>query len=141
MSVVDLSQITVGTRLPSLTVRFTRETLVRYAGASTDFNPIHYSSFYADQVGLPGVIAPRDADHGDAPCGWSPTGSATRPGCGPTSSGSPSRSWCPTTPTAPSSSSAGWWTAVDDALVTIAIEAVSGDVKVLGAARAVVDCA
>ncbi len=31
--------------------------------------------------------------------------------------------------------------AVDDALVTIAIEAVSGDVKVLGAARAVVDCA
>ena len=31
--------------------------------------------------------------------------------------------------------------AIDDALVTIAIEAVSGDVKVLGAARAVVDCA
>jgi acyl dehydratase len=31
--------------------------------------------------------------------------------------------------------------AIDDALVTIAIEAVTGDVKVLGAARAVVDCA
>ena len=54
---LDLSRITVGTRLPSLTVRFTRETLVRYAGASTDFNPIHYSDHYATQVGLPGVIA------------------------------------------------------------------------------------
>jgi hypothetical protein len=31
--------------------------------------------------------------------------------------------------------------AIDDALVTIAIEAVTGEVKVLGAARAVVDCA
>jgi hypothetical protein len=31
--------------------------------------------------------------------------------------------------------------AVDDALVTIAVEALSGDVKVLGAARAVVDLA
>ena len=31
--------------------------------------------------------------------------------------------------------------AIDDALVTIALEAVSGDVKVLGAARAVVDLA
>ena len=31
--------------------------------------------------------------------------------------------------------------AVDDALVTIAVEAVSGEVKVLGAARAVVYCA
>ena len=57
MSVVDLSQLTVGTRLPSLTVRFTRETLVRYAGASTDFNPIHYSDRKARQLGLPTVIA------------------------------------------------------------------------------------
>ena len=52
-----VDQLTVGDRLPGLTVRFTRETLVRYAGASTDFNPIHYSNHYADQVGLPGVIA------------------------------------------------------------------------------------
>ena len=48
MSAPDLSHVTVGTRLPSLTVRFTRETLVRYAGASTDFNPIHYSSLLRD---------------------------------------------------------------------------------------------
>ena len=39
-----LSTARVGTALPPLTVRFTRDDLVRYAGASTDFNPIHYSS-------------------------------------------------------------------------------------------------
>ena len=53
--------------------------LVRYAGASTDFNPIHYSERFAAQVGLPGVVGPRHADHGQPRCGWSPTGSATRP--------------------------------------------------------------
>ena len=47
----------VGSRLPPLTVRFTRADLVRYAGASTDFNPIHYSDRHARQVGLPGVVA------------------------------------------------------------------------------------
>ena len=38
-------------------MRFTRERLVRYAGASTDFNPIHYSDHFAARMGLPGVIA------------------------------------------------------------------------------------
>jgi len=47
----------VGTTLPPLTVRVTRETLVRYAGASGDFNPIHYSDHAATALGLPGVIA------------------------------------------------------------------------------------
>ncbi len=47
----------VGTELPELRVRFTRAGLVRYAGASTDFNPIHYSERFAGQVGLPGVVA------------------------------------------------------------------------------------
>lgn len=47
----------VGTALPELVVAFTRERLARYAGASTDFNPIHYSEHYAAAVGLPGVIA------------------------------------------------------------------------------------
>jgi len=47
----------VGTALPPLTVRVTRETLVRYAGASGDFNPIHYSDHAATSLGLPGVIA------------------------------------------------------------------------------------
>ncbi len=35
----------------------TRDTLVRYAGASGDFNPIHYRDSVAESVGLPGVIA------------------------------------------------------------------------------------
>lgn len=35
----------------------TRADLVRYAGASGDFNPIHWSDRVATSVGLPGVIA------------------------------------------------------------------------------------
>ena len=54
---VELSEVEVGTTLPPLTLRFTRADLVRYAGASTDFNPIHYSEHYAARVGLPGVVA------------------------------------------------------------------------------------
>ena len=34
-----------------------RSDLVRYAGASGDFNPIHWSDRVATTVGLPGVIA------------------------------------------------------------------------------------
>ena len=49
--------VQVGTTLPPLTVHLTRADLVRYAGASTDFNPIHYSERFAAAVGLPGVIA------------------------------------------------------------------------------------
>jgi acyl dehydratase len=37
--------------------RVTRADLVRYAGASGDFNPIHWSERVATSVGLPGVIA------------------------------------------------------------------------------------
>ncbi len=36
---------------------FTRDRLVRYAGASGDFNPIHYRDDVARSVGLPGVLA------------------------------------------------------------------------------------
>jgi acyl dehydratase len=42
---------------PEQTYRVTRADLVRYAGASGDFNPIHYSDRVATAVGLPGVIA------------------------------------------------------------------------------------
>ncbi|MCO5295180.1 MAG: acyl dehydratase [Homoserinimonas sp.] len=35
----------------------TRDSLVRYAGASGDFNPIHYRDDFAQSVGLPGVLA------------------------------------------------------------------------------------
>lgn len=47
----------VGTELPPLTVRLTRTSLVRYAGASGDFNPIHYNDRLATAIGLPGVVA------------------------------------------------------------------------------------
>ncbi|MBG6100733.1 acyl dehydratase [Micromonospora vinacea] len=43
--------------LPAQTFRVTRADLVRYAGASGDFNPIHWSDRVATKVGLPGVIA------------------------------------------------------------------------------------
>jgi acyl dehydratase len=47
----------IGTQLPARTFRITRADLVRYAGASGDFNPIHWSDRIATGVGLPGVIA------------------------------------------------------------------------------------
>jgi acyl dehydratase len=43
--------------LPTKTFRVTRADLVRYAGASGDFNPIHWNDRFAAKVGLPGVIA------------------------------------------------------------------------------------
>ena len=46
-----------GDTLPPLTVQVTRADLVRYAGASGDFNPIHWSERFAVGVGLPNVIA------------------------------------------------------------------------------------
>jgi acyl dehydratase len=45
------------TTLTPHTFRITRADLVRYAGASGDFNPIHWSDRVATGVGLPGVIA------------------------------------------------------------------------------------
>jgi acyl dehydratase len=49
--------VQVGDELPARTVRITREDLVRYAGASGDFNPIHWNPRFATEVGLPDVIA------------------------------------------------------------------------------------
>jgi acyl dehydratase len=52
-----MSSVEVGTELPALTVTLRREDLVRYAGASGDFNPIHWNDRMAASLGLPGVIA------------------------------------------------------------------------------------
>ncbi|SDY62249.1 Acyl dehydratase [Amycolatopsis xylanica] len=49
--------VEVGTQLPPVTVHVTREQLVRYAGASGDFNPIHWNERFAKEVGLPDVIS------------------------------------------------------------------------------------
>lgn len=49
--------VAVGDSLPPLTVTLTRADLVRYAGASGDFNVIHWNERVATEVGLPNVIA------------------------------------------------------------------------------------
>jgi len=49
--------LVAGAELPAQTFMVTRADLVRYAGASLDFNPIHWSDRVATKVGLPGVIA------------------------------------------------------------------------------------
>ncbi|TFD54501.1 acyl dehydratase [Cryobacterium frigoriphilum] len=53
----DLSTLTVGEVVASREFALTRDSLVRYAGASGDFNPIHYRDEVAVSVGLPGVLA------------------------------------------------------------------------------------
>jgi acyl dehydratase len=54
---VHRTDVEVGTELPEQTSRVTRADLVRYAGASGDFNVIHWNERVARDVGLPGVIA------------------------------------------------------------------------------------
>jgi acyl dehydratase len=53
----DGADVAEGDELPPLQVRVTRADLVRYAGASGDFNPIHWSDRAAREAGLPGVVA------------------------------------------------------------------------------------
>ncbi|MFE7592030.1 MaoC family dehydratase [Kitasatospora sp. NPDC057512] len=54
---IDYDEVEVGTELPAQSFPVTRDTLVRYAGASGDFNPIHWNERFALEVGLPDVIA------------------------------------------------------------------------------------
>jgi acyl dehydratase len=49
--------LTIGQELPTREFKITRDSLVRYAGASGDFNAIHYRDDVAQAVGLPGVLA------------------------------------------------------------------------------------
>lgn len=49
--------IDVGTALPAQDFPIGRSDLVRYAGASGDFNPLHWNERFAKSVGLPDVIA------------------------------------------------------------------------------------
>lgn len=53
----DLQELEVGQVVAERDLAFSRESLVRYAGASGDFNPIHYRDDVAAEVGLPGVLA------------------------------------------------------------------------------------
>ncbi|MFE2480683.1 MaoC/PaaZ C-terminal domain-containing protein [Streptomyces sp. NPDC059389] len=54
---IKYADVEVGTELPAGSFPVTRATLVRYAGASGDFNPIHWNEKFAKEVGLPDVIA------------------------------------------------------------------------------------
>ncbi|MDI2126912.1 MaoC family dehydratase [Yinghuangia seranimata] len=54
---ISYDDVEVGTELPAQTFPVKRENLVRYAGASGDFNPIHWNQRFATEVGLPDVIA------------------------------------------------------------------------------------
>jgi acyl dehydratase len=49
--------VQVGDQVPERTFTLRRVDLIRYAGASGDFNPIHWSARVATSVGLPDVIA------------------------------------------------------------------------------------
>ncbi|MBN9104224.1 MAG: dehydratase [Propionibacteriaceae bacterium] len=124
----------VGQHLPALTRTLTRVDLARYAGASGDFNPIHYNDAAAEGLGLPGVIA-----HGMLTMGtalrvvtdWCGDPSRvlgyyvrfTRPVVVPAVGGVDVRF-------------AGTVAAVADGVATISIEAMCGEEKVLGSATA-----
>lgn len=54
---MQFEDLIIGAVVAEKTYVLTRDSLVRYAGASGDFNPIHYRDDIAQQVGLPGVLA------------------------------------------------------------------------------------
>ncbi|MFJ8432795.1 MaoC family dehydratase [Kitasatospora sp. NPDC094019] len=54
---IRYDEVGVGTELPAQSFPVTRAALVQYAGASGDFNPIHWNEKFALEVGLPDVIA------------------------------------------------------------------------------------
>jgi acyl dehydratase len=56
-SPVCYEDVTVGTALPAVTYPVTRLSLIKYCGASGDFNVIHWNERIARSVGLPNVIA------------------------------------------------------------------------------------
>ena len=128
----------LGTQLPSLAVRFTRERLIRYAGAATDFNPIHYSEHFARLAGLPGVIAHGMLTMGTAlrvVTNWVGDPSRvtsyfvrfTRPVVVPDDANGVEVQFNASV------------AAIEGSLVTVSIEAICDGQKVLGAARAEVD--
>jgi len=57
MTQIQFDELEVGQVVATKTFSFDRSALVRYAGASGDFNPIHWNDTFAQSVGLEGVIA------------------------------------------------------------------------------------
>jgi len=56
-TIVRAADVQVGDELPAQSFPLTRLSLVKYAGASGDFNTIHWNERVARSVGLPDVIA------------------------------------------------------------------------------------
>ena len=54
---IKFADVAKGDELPAQTFPVRRVDLVKYAGASGDFNPIHWNERFAQSVGLPDVIA------------------------------------------------------------------------------------
>ncbi|MGA7205995.1 MAG: MaoC family dehydratase [Specibacter sp.] len=54
---MNFADLEVGQEIGSRSIEITRADLVKYAGASGDFNPIHWNERFAREVELPGVIA------------------------------------------------------------------------------------
>ncbi len=132
-------RLTEGQQLEARAFRVTRADLVRYAGASGDFNPIHWSDRVATSVGLPGVVAPGMYTFALASrvvASWvgstsdivSVTARFTKPvGVPDDDSGA-------------GVEVAGTVRSVADGLATIDLTVTHGDQKVLGMAAAVVRC-
>lgn len=124
--------VSVGTELPGFAATFTRADLVRYAGASTDFNPIHWSDSKAAELGLPGVVA-----HG-----MLTMGTALRVVTDWIGDPGRVRSYYVrfTKPVVVDEIAggevtfSGVVTAIEDGVATVTLEATHGDAKVLGAA-------
>ena len=126
-----------GEELPVQEYVVTRADLVRYAGASGDRNPIHWSDRVATSVGLPGVIA-----HGmftmalaaRAVDEWAGApGRVVELGCKFTKP-----VVVPDDDTGVTVRVAGTVKSVEDGLATVALEVTCGGEKVLGMPKAVV---
>jgi hypothetical protein len=141
---VSYDSVAKGTELPPRSYNITRLDLVKYAGASGDFNPIHWNERVAKSVGLPGVIA-----HGMytmAQAGKFVTEWAGDPGA-VVDFGVRFAAMVPVPDDAPSPTNTGGATIevtgkvldkLPDNKVTVDIVVKSGDTKVLTRARAVV---
>ena len=130
------ARLQVGDALPAQTYAVTRADLVRYAGASGDFNPIHWSDRIAGAVGLPGVIA-----HGMFTMGLASRAVATwTDGAEVVELGGKFTNMVvvPDTDEGATVTVAGTVKSVDDGLVTIALEVSCEGQKVLGNPKAIV---
>ncbi len=131
-----MSALEAGQALDPQTYAVRRSDLVRYAGASGDFNPIHWSDRVATSVGLPGVIA-----HGmftmalaaRAVATWTDAAEVVELGCKFTNP-----VVVPDDDDGVEVVVAGTVKSVADGLATIALEVICDGQKVLGMPKAVV---